>query len=68
MKEILISAIFIGQTSKHYKNGTTYKLLIPKKFGVSVKKKFDSENSTKVVYESISAFLNNWTNIQHIEH
>lgn len=67
MKEILISATFIGQTSKEYENGITYKLLVPKKFGVSVKKKNDTSNLTKVVYESISAFLNNWTNIQHIE-
>jgi hypothetical protein len=53
----LITAKFIGKNSLGYETGKTYKLII---VGNTVKR---LDGSSECPYESIAAFVKNWTNI-----
>lgn len=58
-KLITFKAIFIGKTDK-FKNGVIYNLSIPASGSFKIK---NTDNNYEVVYESLSAFLRNWSHI-----
>lgn len=56
---MVISATFIGKDSLGYRHGATYKLLLTK---LSIKV-YNTREDGECEYESLGAFLRNWTNI-----
>lgn len=59
---MIIKATFIGNSTS-YETGKEYKLLVPDFKGMSVRQ-LDGKGFTP--YQSLSAFLKNWTNIKFI--
>jgi hypothetical protein len=62
---MIISAKFIGTNSLGFENGKRYSLKIANRKGISIQRLIDGAG--KCTYESLSAFLKNWTNINHPE-
>lgn len=60
---MIIEAKFIGNDSLGYENGKEYKLKIDNFGGMTIRR---IDNKEKCKYESISAFLRNWTNIKQV--
>ena len=60
-KIIKFKAVFIGKTDK-FKNGVIYNLSIPASGSFKIT---DNDSGKVVVYESLSAFLRNWSHIVH---
>ena len=58
-KVINFKAVFTGKTDK-FKNGVIYNLSIPVSGSFKIK---NTDNNYEVVYESLSAFLRNWSHI-----
>jgi hypothetical protein len=58
---MIIEAKFIGNDSLGYENGKEYKLKIDDFGGMSIRR---IDDTGKCKYESISAFLRNWTDIK----
>ena len=58
-KVITFKAVFIGKTDK-FKNGVIYNLAIAEYGSFKIK---NIDNNYEVVYESLSAFLRNWSHI-----
>jgi hypothetical protein len=60
---MIIEAKFIGKDSLGYENSKKYKLKIADFGGMSIRR---VDDTGKCGYESISAFLRNWTDIKRI--
>lgn len=58
--EIKFKAVFIGKTNIHFKYGIIYELTIPKINSLTITEFYKRH---KVTYESLSAFLRNWSHI-----
>ena len=56
-----ITATFTGKTSLDYKNGETYQLQLANFRAKSIQK---LDGTGICIYQSLSGFLKNWTNIQ----
>ena len=61
-KKIKFKAVFIGKSDNTFINNVIYNLSIPE-FGSF--KITDNDSGKVVVYESLSAFLRNWSHIVH---
>jgi hypothetical protein len=57
---MIIKAKFTGTNSLGYETGKEYELKIYDVKGISVRR---NDGSGKCVYESLSSFFKNWTNI-----
>jgi hypothetical protein len=60
---MIIEAKFIGKNSLGYETNEKYKLKVSDFGGMSIKR---LDDSGKCPYESLSAFLRNWTDIRII--
>lgn len=58
MKKIKLTAKFKGGNSLGYQHGKTYDIFIDSKNGMSITR---TDGSGICVYNSLSAFFNNWT-------
>lgn len=58
---MIITATFTGTDSLGYENGKEYQLKVENFQGISVRR---LEGTGKCPYQSLSAFLKNWNNIQ----
>jgi hypothetical protein len=58
---MIIKAKFTGTTSLGYEKGKEYNLKISDIKGISVRR---DDGSGKCIYESLSSFFKNWTNIE----
>ena len=60
---MIITATFIGTNSLGYENGKQYELKIAEAQGISIQR---IDGTGKCPYESLSAFLKNWTGINKL--
>lgn len=69
---IKIKAQFIGASSEGYITGKTYELIINNERKKNVFKNMTRNTISRlddtgvVIYETVTAFLNNWTNIERV--
>jgi hypothetical protein len=61
---MIIKALFKGKDSLGYEKGKTYELKVEDFGGMTIRR---IDNTGKCLYESLSAFLRNWTNIEVLE-
>ena len=61
-KKIKFKAVFIGKSDNTFINNVIYNLSIPESGSFKIT---DNDSGKVVVYESLSAFLRNWSHIVH---
>jgi hypothetical protein len=59
-KSLMISATFVGNSSLGYEHGKTYELKVHNELGIGIMREDDTGLCP---YQSLPAFLRNWTNI-----
>lgn len=63
LKKMIIEATFTGKNSLGYETGKEYKLKVADFGGMTIRR---IDDTGKCPYQSISAFLRNWSNIKVI--
>lgn len=61
LKKMIIEATFTGKNSLGYETGKQYKLKVADFGGMTIRR---IDDTRKCPYQSISAFLRNWSNIK----